>query len=133
MELDPIIISAGSAVIGGFVGAVTTLLATLLRQRSEERKHYRALLISTALESWKEDRAVAKLLIQHRPRMDVKFHPLESYLVHMAGITDMIIDGKVNKSNVEELLEEVHSVSDKAQTWVEKRSKEKEDRGITGI
>ena len=115
------LISAVSALVGGVVGAAVTLLATWLRNRSEERKHFRELLLSAALENWKEQVSIEKLKLEKRPTLDVYFPSLDMYLFYMVKLAPALLDKDIKPSDVEKLLDEANEISEKV--WEYKKTR----------
>lgn len=64
LALQVAIIGAISALIGALVGALSTVLVTWIGKRFDERKHYRELLINAAIENYKEERMMARAILE---------------------------------------------------------------------
>lgn len=106
---NPAFIGAASVIVGGVIGAGASLLTTWLRQRSDERRHYRELLVSLALESWKQ--SIGFLQPLQKSGATVDFPPIDGYLIHSAMLADLIVAGKLDKATIERSLSEIHEVT----------------------
>jgi hypothetical protein len=100
------LIAALSTAIGTILGVVITSFiharTNRLNRESEERKHYKEIVVKAAIENWKENLAVAKL------RSGAKVYPLESFIIAVATAADVIFDPTTNEGNLAERLEKAN-------------------------
>lgn len=75
------LITAASALLGAAIGSLASVWSTLVTKRSEERKHLRELIFRTALDHWREDRALAKYKIERNPTQPISMPPLADYIL----------------------------------------------------
>ena len=82
----------------------------------------RELVVNAAIESWKQhvSAAVAK-------NIAVRIMPLDTYIIHMIKFSELILDKKINASNIEEKLAEVTKVVNKAEEYKRRISMRGED------
>lgn len=118
-------VAAIAGAVGAFVAAIvislSNVVVTLINKKAEERKHYRELIINAAIENYKEERSMAKLLIEKRPEIDQIFYPMDDFIIQMSMLADFIIDKKLRPEELREALIEM----DKIRTLVrEYRNKE---------
>jgi hypothetical protein len=103
------LIAALCTAIGTIFGVIITSFiqarTNRLNRESEERKHYRDIVVKAAIEIWKQNLEVAKSQGGH-------VLPLESVIVAVAKGADVIFDPTTNETNLVERLE-------KANTFVE--------------
>lgn len=104
----------------GLIGASAALLGNWLNKRSEERKHYRQLVIN-ALENRKH---VSQSLMAHNVRGS--YVPLDDYILHMIKFTELMIDQKTDESNVDQKLKDLRAFTDKVLAY--RRKEIEEDR-----
>jgi len=90
MEIGPttlVLLTTGSTLLGIIVTSVFNLLTTRSTRKSEERRQTKELVVTAALENWKQ---TTDLLIKSgRPGMQA---PLDVFLIHMATAADVIFD-----------------------------------------
>jgi hypothetical protein len=72
-----------SALGGGIVTGLFTLIQNIMQKKSEERKYTRMLLFNSAIENWKQVVDLQKINA-HKASAAVPVLPIDSYLVHMA-------------------------------------------------
>jgi len=118
MERDLLLVvgTLGGALIGSF----STIIITLITKNSEERKHFRGLVINTAFESWKSRVEMAKIQSSHH---NVQILPLDNYIVHMLKISELVFSKKINKENIENILKEADEISDIANNYKYRKDK----------
>lgn len=109
---------AVSALIGSLLGSFSSLATTWINKKSEERKHYRELIINLAVENYKEERLMARTLLERRPEIDQQFTPLSIYVIYMSKLAELIIDKKIQPGAVKESLIEIDKVTEEAITYL---------------
>ena len=81
-----------ASLVGVFIGAIAgvggSIVVAIITRRSEERRHLREIILHTALENWRETMAFGKFQIDHGHSVSV--FPLESYIIPLRKITDML-------------------------------------------
>ncbi len=93
---------------GAIIGSLSTIFITFITKKSEERKHFKGLVVNTAFESWKSNLELSK--IQSKSR-DVKILPLDTYIVHMLKVSELVFANKINKNNIEKILSEADEIT----------------------
>lgn len=111
----------------GIIAASAALLGNWMNKRSEERKHYRQLIINAAVENWKH---VAQSLLDHGVRGS--FLPLDDYILHMMKFTELMIDQKLDESNLEQKLNEIRAFTDRVVAYRRKELQEDSEQPHTG-
>ena len=53
MNITPEIVAVIGTLGGTLVGAISTLLVTIIKNQSEERKHFKELIMKSASDNWK--------------------------------------------------------------------------------
>ena len=96
------LISAGSALIGVVITSYFNLRTIRLTKESEERKHQRELVISAAVEDWKQQLEIAK--VAPKPAI---IRPLDDYIIKMIAVSDLLLDKPINKAVINERLQEL--------------------------
>lgn len=89
----------GGALIGGLFSFITAFFS----KRSEERQHFRELVVNTAASHW---RNVAEISSSQR------MPPLTDYIVHTVKMCDLALSNKLTAENVKEKLEEISTLMD---------------------
>jgi hypothetical protein len=98
----------GAVVITGFLNLAITLIA----KRSEERKHYRELVIKFGLEHWKQ-RA------EHVFKMEGGvLWPIDAHMLQFIKFFDIMLDHKLDESELESAYAEYDRVVQKIQNIV---------------
>jgi len=104
--------------IGAFGGALITGLIAFginwTNKRSEERKHQQSLMFNAAIENWKK---VADITLDQVNKGAVKsggIPPLDSYIIHIMKLSELLTDKKVTKENVAKIINESIEVSQEA-------------------
>lgn len=93
---------------GAIIGSLSTVFITFITKKSEERKHFKGLVINTAFESWKSNVELSKIQSKNR---DVNILPLDTYIVHMLKVSELIFSNKINKTNIEKILNEADEIT----------------------
>jgi hypothetical protein len=106
---------------GAFIGALSTLGVTWLSKRSEERKHYRELIINLAVENYKEERAMARAVLERRPEITQFHYPLDDYIIHMVQLAELVIDKKIQPNDVKRVLAEMDELTDQVHGYYDER------------
>ena len=78
------VVSAG---IGGLLVIIGNVINNLINKKSEANKQIREAILKTAMNSWKENMEITKV-------KGGIITPLESYIMHMALLSDIILDPK---------------------------------------
>jgi hypothetical protein len=111
----PLIIAL-AAVIGGIVSAVTGALSALavtgLSKRSEERKHFRELVVNTAYKNW--ERLATNI---ERTPGGAYMYPLDDFIILMSKTADLVLDKKLTADNIESKLEEISALNMKIRAF----------------
>jgi hypothetical protein len=116
--MNPQTINIVSAFFGVLLGMLVGFITSTLNRKSEERKHYRQLIINAAVENFKH--------LSRDPKPGDTYLPLDDHILHMMKFTEVMIDQRVDGSNLERKLEEVGAFADRLVAF---RIKElKEDR-----
>jgi hypothetical protein len=97
------------------------------QQRSEERKHHKEIVRQGAIENWRQAIDLLKL----RPGQFQVF-PLESFLVGMSAIADVVFDPTTNKENLASRLTEANKLTEIAQEVARQRSESCSNRKNSG-
>jgi hypothetical protein len=97
------LIVALSALAGAVIPSVTSIITILIVKRSEDRRHYRELVISTAVEYWKQFIALTP------PGETIE--PLDDFILHMMKFYDEILTKTLDSKRLEAKLEELRSQS----------------------
>ena len=122
MDIRPELIAVIGTLAGALIGSLSTLFITWLNKKSEERRHVRELVVNAAIESWKQHVSVAVA-----KNIAVGIMPLDTYIIHMIKFSELILDKKINASNIEEKLAEVTKVVNKAEEYKRRISMRGED------
>jgi translation initiation factor RLI1 len=103
------LIAALCTALGTILGVIITSVIQArihrLNRESEERKHYKEIVVKAAIENWKQTIEVAKSTGGH-------VLPLESFIASVSKAADVMFDPTTNEINLAERLE-------KANTFVE--------------
>jgi gas vesicle protein len=92
------------SVVSGITGAASALLVTWLNKKSEERRHYRELVVKTAVEHWGQ--------VADYSRGNI-MPPLDDYILHMKQVADLMTDPKLSAENVVEKLKKINAFRDR--------------------
>src|SRR5437870_2919651 len=101
MNNQMLVLIAG--IVGAFIGAGSSIVTTLIAKRFEERRHYRELVIQTAIEHWKQFVALTP------PGETIE--PLEDFILHMMKVYDLILSKKLSQTQTQERLNEITAQS----------------------
>ena len=101
MSLSPELIAVIGTLGGAIVGAISASVAAIVNKHSEERKHFRALVVNAALENWKHISSVSQSRV---------LFPLEHYIVHTTKMCELALDNKLTPKNTKQKLDEIDAV-----------------------
>jgi len=101
MDLSPAELAVFGTLGGALVGALSATAIAFINKKSEEKKHFRELVVKTAAEHW---RHVSQISASNR------MPPLTDYIVHTAKMCDLILNKNLDKSNIQSRLEELDEV-----------------------
>ena len=110
---SPQIVGALIALGGVALGVISSWVIAIINRHYDDRRHMRQLAIETALEYWKQDIATANK-IGELTRRNVTIQPLDTYVVHMLQLADLISSKRLTAANAEQELKRVISVSQAA-------------------
>jgi predicted GH43/DUF377 family glycosyl hydrolase len=111
----------GSFITGGFALAIHWI-----SKRSEERKQQNSLFITAAIENWKK--GVDYALSQNKKTL---IFPLDSFIINMLTLSDVLQKEKLTKENIIQKLKEVDGINNEVLKYMEeKQAKEKEKKDI---
>lgn len=126
MNISPIlfaVITAGSALLGVIVTSFFNLRTARLAKESEERRHHKEIVVKAAIENWKQ---TAELWRTSGVR--VTLQPLDTFLIHMSSLADVIFDPTTNAANLERRLQESERLVEIAEKYVKDPEPVKKDR-----
>lgn len=107
-------VAAIAGAVGAFVAAIVVSLSnvvvTLINKKAEERKHYRELIINAAIENYKEERSMAKMVMEKRPEVSQIFYPMDDFIIQMSMLAGFIIDKKLQPEELKEALVEMDKI-----------------------
>ena len=88
---------------GAFVGALSSTIISMVNKRSDEKRHFRELVVKTASEHW---RHVAEISTAKT------MPPLTDYIVHIVKMCDLALNDKLTADNVKPKLQEISALMD---------------------
>ncbi|MDP2231187.1 hypothetical protein [Methylotenera sp.] len=88
---------------GAFIVALSTTIISIVNKRSEEKKHFRELVVKTASEHWLN---VAQITTA------TTMPPLTDYIVHTVKMCDLALNNKLTSENVKTKLHEISNLMD---------------------
>jgi hypothetical protein len=106
MNIKPEMLVIYGALIGfagSIVGALSAVLVTLLTKRSDERKHYRELIVKAAIEHWKHASELAL-------KQGGYIFPLEVFMIQMTKFSEMVLDKRIASEKISERYAEYDAV-----------------------
>lgn len=103
MNLSPAELAVLGTIGGTIAGGIFTAIAAFIAKRSEERKHFRELIVKTAFENWKHVSQISAV-----PFMP----PLTDYIVHMVLMCDLVLNKKIDSKNIQSKLDEIKAIGD---------------------
>lgn len=101
--MNPTEIAVFGTLGGAFIGGLFTAIAAFINKRSEEKRHFRELVVKTAAEHWKN---VAEM------STTTKMPPLTDYIVHTVKMCDLALNNELTSKNVKPKLEEISALMD---------------------
>jgi hypothetical protein len=114
-------VAAIAGAVGAFVAAIvislSNVVVTLINKKAEERKHYRELIINAAIENYKEERSMAKIVMEKRPEINQIFYPMDDFIIQMSMLADFIIDKKLKPEELKEALIEMDKIRKMVQEY----------------
>jgi hypothetical protein len=111
MKLE--IITALFTLGGTAVGSIGSFLITYLNRRFDDRRHLREIAIKTAVQYWQLDIELTKLRGE-LTHSNVRIAPLDTYIVHMLLLAELVSDKCITSDNVAAELRRIRSISHKA-------------------
>lgn len=111
-----------AAIGGGLVSGIILLFNNWINKRSEERKHFNQMMLNTALENWKQACTFAIETSKISGRR-VAVLPLETHIIYVMKLTDVLFNERITKENVIQKLKEVRDVCDKVSNFIESEEK----------
>lgn len=101
-EILPVIIASSIVLVGSIINAVVLLKTNKRAKESEERRHYRELIIRSAIETWKQ-------VNERTAKADtVNPYPLEAHIIRMVKFSELFIDQKFDASTLDQKLSEMN-------------------------
>jgi hypothetical protein len=88
---------------GAFIAGLFAAIAAIINKRSEEKRHFRELVVKTAAEHW---RLVAEISTAS------KMPPLTTYIVHTVKMCDLALNTKLTAANIKPKLDEITALLD---------------------
>src|SRR6266571_366151 len=119
MDSHPAFLVMLGTLLGVVITGLLSLANTRIAKRSEERKHYRALVIKSGLEHWKEQ-------AEHVFKMqEGLLWPLDAHLLYLAKFFEIMLDRKLDESELESAYDEFDGVIQRIQNIVRLRTAER--------
>lgn len=113
-------------VAGAFIGSISTVLVTWINKRSEERKHYREIVIKTAVENYKVGVDIGKYTGHGAEQA-----PLGAYILHMMIFIDSLSFRKMTREKLMKGIEKYNEIYPEAEKRILEIAKEGEIRRDT--
>lgn len=100
-----------TALAGGSLVGVINFAINFVNKKSEERRHLREIAFNTAFKYWKQhcDHALEQQKLQDRQS---EILPLDAYVIHILKLSEILLDKKTNKENIEAKLKEIHEIGE---------------------
>lgn len=108
----PAWVAVASALAGGGIVGAFNFITNLINKRSEERRHFQELMFNAAIENWKQSCTFA--LNSGGP---ANVAPLDSYIVHMIKLAEVLTSTPLNKDNIRGKLKEISDVAYEAEQF----------------
>jgi hypothetical protein len=124
--MRPEIVAVIGTIAGVSIGALSTLIITLINKRSEERKHYRELVVNAAIEHWKHSTELAS-------RLGRKIYPLEVFIFQMIKFYEMILDKKIDTMEISERFAEYDAFVDRLIEYKDQRRRKSNEKNRSTI
>jgi hypothetical protein len=103
-----------SALAGGGLVGIINFTINCQNRKSEERRHLREIAFNTAFKYWKLhcDHALEQQKLQDRQS---EVLPLDSYIINILKLSEVLLDKKINKNNIETKLKEIYEIEEVAE------------------
>jgi hypothetical protein len=129
MQIDAATATVIAAIVGAGVGGFVTLFGQWLVRRSEERRHLRQLVVQTAIENWRFTSDATERLAASGYRVDR--YPLDSFVLHMLKLSEILNERRITPELVREKLREVYAVTEAASEEISKHNEARVDEKKT--
>jgi len=104
-----------TALAGGSLVGIFNFIKDWQNRKSEERRHFREVMLNTALEHWKQSSQVW-LEMGNRGKK-VSLLPIESNIIYLMKLSEVLMDNKITKDNILDKLKEVREVTLKVEEY----------------
>jgi ABC-type lipopolysaccharide export system ATPase subunit len=104
-ELIGALIGSSVALIGSVVNAIVLMKTNKRAKESEERRHYRELIIKSAIETWKHTNESAA-------RSGARTHRLEAHFIRMMKFSELFIDQPFDEATIDKKLSEMNRATE---------------------
>jgi len=98
--MKPEVLTALVGLSGVAIGGLSTLALTFLNRRFDDRRHMRQLAIETAVQYWKQNIEIGNAIAQ-RTGQPVSINPLDTYIIHMFQLADLISSKRISADNIQ--------------------------------
>jgi hypothetical protein len=112
MQIDAAVAVILAASIAGFFSTVTAIVVIIYTKRSEERRHFRELIVRTAIENWKLADEAARQARADR-------WPLDVYIIHMLKFSEIITKKNLTPEELSRHNNELRALVDRAMSIAE--------------
>lgn len=99
---------------GTLIGALATLAVTWLTKRSEERKHYREIIVNTAVQ-------YHNAIFEARKVTGGTVLSLDYYIIHMTKLAELLNKKNITPEDIDRIYNESEELQDKMYERVGKR------------
>ncbi len=103
MNLTPTEIAVLGTLGGAFIGGLFTAIAAFINKQSEEKRHFRELVVKVAAEHWQRVSEISTAR---------KMPPLTDYIVHTVKMCDLALNHNLTAENIKPKLEEISALMD---------------------
>jgi hypothetical protein len=109
--------------LGGVaLGSLSTLAVTFLNRRFDDRRHLRQVAIEAAVQNWKQDIEIANT-IGKLTRQNVGINPLDTYIIHMLQLAELMSSKGITAENVQDKLARIYEITDAVSESAKNRAK----------
>lgn len=122
--MSPEVVTLIGTIAGVLVGSISTMIITLINKRSEERRHYRELVVNAAIEHWKQ---TVELVSKRGGRI----YFLEVFMFQMMKFSEMMLDKKISEAEIIEKFTEYDSFMDRLVEYKERQTEYKKQQRET--
>jgi hypothetical protein len=122
--MKPEVLTALVGLSGVAIGSLSTLALTFLNRRFDYRRHLRQLAMETAVQNWKQNIEIANTIGQ-LTRQNVGINPLDTYIIHMLLLSEMMSSKDITAANVQNELARIYKITDAASQTAKDRAKRK--------